>query len=144
MVAVEPYNSIAEADNIANTLIDFSTVDPLPVFMAATSEFVEKHPDTIVKYLKVWLEAADDFKNHPDKVAEVVYEFYTSKGYKMSKDTFKKAMATVEVNPGFPSDLQPSMEGHAKALLEANKIKKMTDWKTAMRPEFMEKARAMG
>jgi hypothetical protein len=69
MVNVEPYNAIAEADGMANTLVDFYSFDKLPVFMAATSEFVEKNPDTIVAYLKAWLEVAKGFKNEPAKVA---------------------------------------------------------------------------
>ncbi|HET9903151.1 MAG TPA: ABC transporter substrate-binding protein [Xanthobacteraceae bacterium] len=144
MVCVEPYNAIAEADDIANTLIDFSSVDPLPVFMASTPEFAEKHPETLATYLRVWLDIADDFKNNPDKVADVVYEFYTSKGYKMSRDTFKKAMATVEVNPGFPKDLIPYMEKHAEELIKANKIKAVPDWNKIFRYDLIEKARAMG
>jgi ABC-type nitrate/sulfonate/bicarbonate transport system substrate-binding protein len=144
MVCVEPYNAIAEADGIGTTIADFSNVDNLPVFMAATPDFVQKHPDIVVKYLKVWLDAASDFKNNPQKVAEVVYAFYTSKGYKLAKETFQKAMATVEVNPGFPSDLMPYMQKHAEVLLNEKKIPKLPDWKTAMRPDFIEKARAMG
>ena len=144
MVCVEPYNAIAEADGVGHTLMDFSTVDNLPVFMAATSEFVEKHPETVTAYLRTWLDAASDFKERPDKVADVVYGFYTSKGYTMSRDTFKKAMATVEVNPGFPTDLQPYMQKHAEVLLAEKKIPAIPDWKKAMRPDFLEKARAMG
>jgi ABC-type nitrate/sulfonate/bicarbonate transport system substrate-binding protein len=144
MVCVEPYNAIAEADGIGNTIVDFTKVDNLPVFMAATPEFVAKSPDTVTTYLRVWLDAARDFKENPEKVAEVVYGFYTSKGYAMSRDTFKKAMATVEVNPGFPSDLLPYMQKHAEVLLAEKKIAKIPDWKTAMRPDFLEKARAMG
>ena len=56
MVNVEPYNAIAEADGLANTLEDFYSFDKLPVFMAATPEFVDKNPDTVVAYLKAWLE----------------------------------------------------------------------------------------
>ncbi len=144
MVCVEPYNAIAEADGIANTIMDFSSVDNLPVFMAATPEFVEKHPDTIVAYLRTWLEVASDFRDNPKKIADVVYSFYTSKGYTMPRDVFMKAMATVEVNPGFPSDLGPYMQKHAEVLLAEKKIPKIPDWKTAMRPDFMEKARATG
>jgi sulfonate transport system substrate-binding protein len=141
MVCVEPYNAIAEADGIGTTLVNFMDVDPLPVFMAATPEFVAKSPDTVVAYLKAWLEVAQDFKNKPDKIADVVYTFYTSKGYKMNRDTFKKAMATVEVNPGFP-DLKAYMQRHAESLLEAKKIKEIPDWSKALRPEFMQKAMA--
>src|SRR5690349_12756437 len=57
MVNVEPYNVIAEADGMGVDLIDFSGVDKMPVFMAATPEFVDKNSDTVVAYLKAWLEA---------------------------------------------------------------------------------------
>ena len=42
MVNIEPYNAIAEADGLANTLVDFSSFDKLPVFMAATPDFVDE------------------------------------------------------------------------------------------------------
>src|SRR5450755_808553 len=38
MCNVEPYNAIAEADGLANTISEFDTFDRLPVFMAARSE----------------------------------------------------------------------------------------------------------
>ena len=45
MVNVEPYNAIAEAEGLATTLVDYYEFDKMPVFMAATPEFVEQHPD---------------------------------------------------------------------------------------------------
>jgi ABC-type nitrate/sulfonate/bicarbonate transport system substrate-binding protein len=142
MVNVEPYNAIAEADGFGNVLMDLSKVDKVPVFMAATPDFVQKNPDAIVNYLKAWLEVSRDFKEQPKKVAEVIYGFFTSKGYKMSLDTFQKALGKVDVDPGFPSDLGPYMDHHAKVLLDEKKIKAIPDWKKALRPDFMEKARA--
>jgi len=142
MVTVEPYNAIAEADGLGNTLVDFYSFDKLPVFMAATPEFVEKSPDTVVAYLKAWLDVAKDFKNSPKKVAETIYGFYTSKGYTMSQDTFAKALARVEVDPGWPSDLKPYMQKHAEILLKENKIKAIPDWDKAFRTDFLKKAGA--
>jgi ABC-type nitrate/sulfonate/bicarbonate transport system substrate-binding protein len=141
MVNVEPYNSIAVADGIGTVVASLDTADKLPVFMAATPEFVEKNPDTIVEYLKAWLVVGKTFKDHPDKAADAIYAFYTSKGYKMSKDTFAKALAAVDVNPGFP-DLASYMQGHAEVLLKAKRIKTIPDWNKALRPEFMKKAMA--
>jgi len=141
MVNVEPYNVIAEADGIGVDLIDFSGVDKMPVFMAATPEFVEKNPDTVVAYLRAWLEAGKDFKSNPAKVADVIYAFYTDKGYKMSKETFQKAMSRVEVDPGFP-DIKSYMQEQAEILLRDKKISAIPDWSKALRPEFMAKARA--
>jgi ABC-type nitrate/sulfonate/bicarbonate transport system substrate-binding protein len=141
MVNVEPYNVIAEADGLGVDLIDFSGVDRMPVFMAATPEFVDKNPDAVVAYLKAWLEAGKEFKQNPAKVADVIYAFYTDKGYKMSKETFQKAMSRVEVDPGFP-DLKSYMQEQAEILLKDKKISAIPDWSKALRPEFMAKARA--
>ena len=142
MVNIEPYNVIAVADGIGNDLIDFSAVDPMPVFMAATPDFVQSKPDVAIAYLKAWLDVAQDFKNAPQKVADVIYKFYADKGYTMSLDAFSKALSRVEVNPGFPRDLEPYMQQQAGILLADKKINAIPDWKTALRPDFMERARA--
>jgi ABC-type nitrate/sulfonate/bicarbonate transport system substrate-binding protein len=142
MVNVEPYNVIAVADGIGNDLIDFSGVDPMPVFMAATPEFVQQKPDTVIAYLKAWLDVAQDFKNNPKKVADVIYGFYADKGYKISLDVFATALSRVEVNPGFPGDLKPYMQEQAEILLKDKKIDAIPDWTTALRPDFMDRARS--
>ena len=140
MVNVEPYNAIAVADGIGDSLIDFSGFDRMPVLMAATPDFVAKHPETVIAYLKAWQDVAAEFKSNPGKVADVIYSFFTGKGYKLSKDTFQKALARVEVSPGFPDDLQKYLQGEAEILLREKKIDAMPDWKKALRPDFWAKA----
>jgi NitT/TauT family transport system substrate-binding protein/sulfonate transport system substrate-binding protein len=142
MVNVEPYNAIAEADGLAVKIMNYYDIDKMPVFMAATPDFIQKSPDAIVAYLKAWLEVAKDFKDNPVKVADAIYGFYTSKGYSMSQETFRKAMSFVDVAPGFPSDLKPYMQEQAEILLREKKIAAIPDWGKALRPDFMEKARA--
>ncbi len=141
MVNVEPYNAMAEADGLAVSLMDYWSVDKVPVFMAATPDFIAKSPETVIAYLKAWLAVARDFKDNPNKVADSIYAFYSSKGYSLSQDTFRKAMATIDVNPGFPSDLKPYMQQQAEILLKEKKISAIPDWSKALRPDFMEKAR---
>src|SRR5690242_1789080 len=70
MVNVEPYNEIAVAEGIGTSIMDFSSVDKMPVFMAATPDFVQKNPDTVIAYLKAWQEIARDFKDNPAKVSD--------------------------------------------------------------------------
>ena len=142
MVNVEPYNAMAEADGLGNILMDYSSVDQMPVFMAATPDFVQKEPKAVIAYLKAWLDVSRDFKQEPKKVADVIYSFYASKGYKMSQDTFAKALSRVEVAPGFPRNLEPYLTHHAKILLAEKKISAIPDWKKALRPDFLDKARA--
>jgi NitT/TauT family transport system substrate-binding protein len=142
MVNVEPYNQIAVDEGIGTMLMDFSAVDPMPVFMMATPDFVEKSPDTVVAYLKAWRQATDDFKSKKDKVAESIHAFYTSKGYSMSKDTLAKALARVDVNPGFPADLKTYLQAQAEILLKEKKISAIPDWSKALRPDFWSRASA--
>jgi NitT/TauT family transport system substrate-binding protein len=142
MVTVEPYNQIAEDDGYANTLAEFYDFDKMPVFMASTPDFAEKNPETVVAYLKAWIDVAKDFKNEPAKVADAIYAYYTSKGYTMSKATFTKALARVEVNPGSPAEFGPYMQTQAEVLLREKKIKAVPDWKTVLRPEFFKQASA--
>ena len=142
MINVEPYNSIAEADGIATTIMNYWDVDRMPVFMAATPDFLQKSPDAAVAYLKAWLAVSDDFRNNRKKVSDTIYSFYTSKGYKMSPETFGKAVSTIEVHPGFPPDLRGYMQKQAEILLHEKKIKAIPDWTKALRPEFMQRAMA--
>jgi len=142
MANVEPYNAIAESEGLANTLVDYYDFDKLPVFMAATPEFVQKSPETVVAYLKAWLDVAKDFENNPKKVSDTIYTFYTSKGYNMSVDTFAKALARVEVQPGWPSDIVPYMQKQSEILLNEKKIKAIPDWSKALRTEFLKQASA--
>jgi ABC-type nitrate/sulfonate/bicarbonate transport system substrate-binding protein len=140
MVNVEPYNEIAVAEGIGTSIMDFSSIDKMPVFMAATPDFVERSAETLVVYLKAWQEAARDFKDNQVKVADVIYSFFTSKGYSMSRETFARALARVEVNPGFPSDLVPNLQRDAEVLLREKKISAVPDWKKALRPDLWAKA----
>jgi ABC-type nitrate/sulfonate/bicarbonate transport system substrate-binding protein len=142
MINVEPYNAIAEAEGLANTVMNYWDVDHMPVFMAATPDFVQAHPDETVKYLKAWLAVADDFRNDKKKVSDSIYGYYKSKGYQMSQDTFEKALGAVEVDPTFPADLRQYMQEQAETLVREKKIKQIPDWSKALRPEFMQKARA--
>ncbi|HEY2186161.1 MAG TPA: ABC transporter substrate-binding protein [Xanthobacteraceae bacterium] len=140
MVNVEPYNELAVAEGIGTSIMDFSSVDKMPVFMAATPDFIEKSADTAVAYLKAWQDAARDFKDNPAQVSGVIYSFYASKGYNISRDAFARALARVEVNPSFPPDLVPSLQRDAEVLLREKKISAIPDWKKALRPDLWAKA----
>src|SRR6266851_1086765 len=61
MVNVEPYNAIAESDGLATKIMNYWDVDKMPVFMAATPDFIAKSPDAVVAYLRAWLEVGRDF-----------------------------------------------------------------------------------
>lgn len=141
IVSVEPYSAIAEADGIGNILLNFSDFDRLPVFMAATPDYIDKNGEALVAYLKAWIESGKEMKANPDKLAEVVHKFYTSKGYTMQLSTMKKAMAGVEVDVSFPAKtLDAYMKGHAEAMVQAKTLKAVPDLSKVFNTSFFEKA----
>ena len=143
MVNVEPYNAIAEADGIANTLVDFYSFDKLPVFMAATPEFVDEEPGHRGRLSQgLARRRRRTSRTIRRRSSDTIYTFYTSKGYKMAPETFAKAIARVEVGPGWPADIKPYMQKQAEMLLAAKKIKAIPDWNKALRKEFLKQASA--
>src|SRR5437870_4716393 len=120
-VTVDPYCTIAEAEGIATTVVSLYDYDPMPVFMAATPEFVDKNPQAVVEYLRAWLDVGKELKQNPRKAGDVIYGFFTSKGYTMSRETFSKAMGNVEVEPGFPASVRPYLQQISEGLLKEKK-----------------------
>src|SRR6266508_5089880 len=117
-VSVDPYCTIAVAEGIATTVVSLYDYDPMPVFMAATPEFVDKNPQLVIEYLRAWLDVGKELKQNPRKAGDVIFGFFTSKGYTMSRETFSKAMANVEVDVGFPTDVRPYLQQIAEGLLK--------------------------
>ena len=95
----------------------------------------------VVEYLKAWLDVGKDFKQSPGKAADVIFTFYTSKGYTMTRETLGKALANVEVDVGFPAEARSYLQQIAEGLLKEKKISAVPDWNKALRSEFMAKAR---
>ena len=143
IVTVEPYTAISEAEGLGNMILNYSDYDRLPVFMAATPEYVAANGDALVAYLKAWIESGKEMKANPDKLAEVVHKFYTSKGYTMALSTMKKAMAGVEVDVSFPAkDMIPYMTKHAEDLIAAKTLKAVPDFAKVFNTSFYDKAKA--
>jgi ABC-type nitrate/sulfonate/bicarbonate transport system substrate-binding protein len=108
MVNVEPYNAIAEADGLANRS---------PISTISTScrcswprhlNFVDKNPDTVVAYLKAWLEVAKDFKQNPKQGRRHDLFVLHFKGYTMATGHLRQGPCTRGGRSGWPTDLRPT------------------------------------
>ena len=142
MVNTEPYNAIAIGEGIGVLLMDYWEFDRLPVLMTALPEFVEKNPETVVAFLKGWLEAVRDFQEAPQKPVNAIWEFYKSKGYTASREMIAQAVGRLDVRPEFGPELRPYLAEQADLLLKDKKIRDIPDWNKVLRREFLEKAKA--
>ncbi len=92
----------------------------------------------MVAHLKSWMDVAKDFKDNPKKYPTSSTRFnFTSKGYSMSQETLAKALARVEVSPGFPGRYGAVSDAAGKILLR--RLRQYLNW-SKLRPDFMAKA----
>ena len=142
MVNVEPYNAIAVAEGIGTSIMDFSSVDRMPVFMAATPDFVDKSPDTVVAYLKCWQEVARDFKDNPGQGRRRDLLVLHLEGLHHVARHLRQGAGAGRGRSGLPADLVPGLQKDAEVLLREKKISAIPDWKKALRPDLWAKASA--
>ncbi len=92
---------------------------------------------------KAWLEVAKRLQGKPEEGRGRDLRASSPRRATRCRPTRSpKALASVDVDPGFPSDLEPYMQQHAEVLLREKKISAIPDWKKALRPDFLESARA--
>ena len=138
MVNVEPYNAIAESPKASAPHHGLLEVDKMPVFMAATPDFVDKNPDAVVAYLKAGSTWRSDFKDNPKKVADVIYSFFTSKGYKhVARHLRQGAGAASRSIRASPPISCRTCRSTPRCCCKEKKISAIPDWKKALRPDFM-------
>ena len=145
MVNVEPYNAIAEADGIANTLVDFSSFDKLPVFMAATPEFVEKNPDTVVELSQGLARRREGLQEQSEEGRRHDLRLLHVEGLQdVAGHLHARRSAASRSRPGWPDDLEPYMSGAGRrSCSKTKKIKAIPDWNKAFRKDFLKKAMAL-
>ena len=141
MVNVEPYNVIAVADGIGTDLMDFSGVDPMPVFMAATPDFVEKKPDTVIAYLKAWLDVGAGLQEQSEKGRRRHLRVLHRQGLQdVARHLRRRRCRASRSIPAFPAISSPTCRSRPKSCCKDKKITAIPDWSKALRPDFMEKA----
>ena len=91
------------------TISEFDNFDKLPVFMAATPEFVAEKPGHRGRLSQGVARSRQGLQEQPEQGRRIDLFVLHVEGLQLSKDTFAKALARVEVQPGWPSDLKPYM-----------------------------------
>ena len=132
MVNVEPYNAIAEADGLATTIMDYWERRQ-DAGVHGRHAGVRRQERRRHRRLSQGLaRRGARLQGAPQQRGRHHLRLLRLKGYSLSQDTFRKALATVDVDPGFPADLRPYMQQHAEVLLKEKKIAAIPDWGKAL------------
>ena len=114
----------------------FFRLRPMPVFMAATPEFVQKKPDTMVAYLKAWLDAAQRLQGQAEEGRRRDLHILRRQGLQDVARDVRDGAVPRRGQSRLSRDLKPYMQKQAEILLQGKNIKAIPDWSTALRPDF--------
>ena len=138
----EPFLTVAEEQNIGRVLVRFGKYDLLPTCMVAATSFVEKHPDTVVAFLRSWLDGVDYWQKNPKGVVDSLLGMYKEAGYTgLSPAMMEKMAGLPKVVPDITPEMITYVKGQAEILRTAGQLKTMPNWDKSIRTDFLAKAR---
>jgi len=142
MAAPEPYLTVAEDEKLGKVLVRFGAYDSLPTCLVVNASFLERHPDTVVAFLRSWLDGVEYWQRNPDGVVSALHGMYTESGYSsLSPATIGKMARLPKVVPDITPELVADIKRQAEILHKAGSLKTLPDWNKVIRTDLLAKAR---
>lgn len=139
-LGLEPFCAMSEHRKLAVQLTDYYKYDTIPNMLAVSTDFANKHPETLVAFLRGWLKAVDLFKQNPGEVNQIMLSVYKESGYDVPPEVVQRVISRLVVTPAFLPELLPSMRQEAESLLAAGRIKEIPSPDKALDLQYLKKA----
>lgn len=139
----EPYLTVAEEEKLGKVLVRFGEYDAIPTVLVVHAPFLEKYPDTVIAFLKSWLDGVEYWQSNPAGVVDSLVGMYKEGGYAGLTPAIVGKMARLpKVVPEITPQLIADMKVQAQILQKAGSLKTLPDWDKVVRPDLLAKARA--
>lgn len=140
----EPYLTLAAEQKLGKVLLRFGDYDPNPTCLVVNASFLTEHPDTVVAFLRSWLDGVKYWREHRDGAVDALYSMYREDGY---NDLTREMVANIckfpRVEPDITTALATYIKGQAEYLHNQNKVPLIKDWDKVLRPDLLAKARTL-
>ncbi len=137
---VEPYPSVAEVEGLGIIVTDYSKYDIVPLMLAVNRPVLEKRSSELVPFLKGWLAAVKMFKDNPQRVIAIVWNFYKSQGYNVQEEVIRRALLHMDVTPNYVPELKAYLTDIAQTLVKRGQIASVPDWDKVLDREMLQRA----
>ena len=137
---VEPYPSLAEVEGLGIIVTDYSKYDIVPLMLAVNRPVLEKRSSELVPFLKGWLAAVRMFKDNPQRVIAIVWNFYKSQGYNVQEEVIRRALLHMDVTPNYVPELKAYLTDIAQTLMKRGQIASVPDWDKVLDREMLRRA----
>jgi ABC-type nitrate/sulfonate/bicarbonate transport system substrate-binding protein len=124
-------------------LVRFGEYDSIPTCLVVSAPFLEKHPDTVITFLRSWLDGVEFWQRNPGAVVESLHGMYRESGYTTLTPAIVGKMTRLpKVVPDITPELVASMKVQAEILQKAGSLKTLPDWDKVIRTDLLARARA--
>ena len=137
---VEPYPSLAEVEGLGIIVTNYSKYDIVPLMLAVNRPVLEKRSSELVPFLKGWLAAVRMFKDNPQRVIAIVWNFYKSQGYNVQEEVIRRALLHMDVTPNYVPELKAYLTDIAQTLVKRGQIASVPDWDKVLDREMLRRA----
>jgi NitT/TauT family transport system substrate-binding protein len=129
---VEPFPSVAVTEGLGLSIIDYSSFDIVPVWLAINKSVLDKRRSEVLSFLRGWVGAVDIFTKTPDRAATIVQENFTKMGFTVSKVAIVTMLGKIDANPAYVPGLEDYLKAESELLIANKQIPAMPDWKALL------------
>jgi NitT/TauT family transport system substrate-binding protein len=137
---VEPFPSVAEVEGLGKVLVDYSQFDMLPVVLAANRSAVERKRDSVIAFLRGWLDAIKLFTDSREKATQIVWNYFKNEGFDVSVKVIRLMLSKLDFNPNYVPALPAYLKEQSRELMKQNQIAKVPDWNGLLNRELLQQA----
>jgi ABC-type nitrate/sulfonate/bicarbonate transport system substrate-binding protein len=139
----EPYLTLGTEQKLGHVLLRFGKYDPNPTCLVVNASFLDKHPETVVAFLRSWLDGVKYWHDDPKGVVQALHSMYQEDGYTtLTPAMIAKIVKLPKVEPEITPDLVKYIKGQAQRLHDKNRLPALPGWNKAIRPDLLKKAKA--
>lgn len=147
-VAWEPYASIMVSKGLGRVILDnrkWSKAAKIvyPVFLYGNCEWIEKNKATTQKFVNAWIKAIKFIGKEKEKSIDHMVAAYKSWGIQIPRDKVAKGIYTQTYDKlAIDEESIKDSENFAAVMYNTKKIRKLPNFRKAIRAEFQDKALA--
>lgn len=122
MLNTEPYTLLAENEGLVETVMRYGDYDPMPFLLVATNDMAEDE-ELLADFLFMVQDAAEFTEQNPDRVVEILQDFYADFGLQAPDSAvMEEALSLEGFEVRFPDDFIEYVETWAERAKEADSI----------------------
>ena len=134
IASVEPFISIAVQQKIGVRIQSMMDFDPIPAFIVFRTDFVAKHPETVITALRGYYKTVKWIKAHSKEAVDDIVGGLEKQGVHLDRKVVEMAWNTVDLDVSFSeADMRAYLNGAATLLIKNKKLKQAPDWKKLLR-----------